>query len=173
MKCYLFLFIAFLFFINKQAFAQQSKFMDESWKHYCDCETSPTSTANLLGQKVLDLGYEIALIKKEVIKGSCWDFVNEVYKRAGAAETMATIYKSKLSGPFAAAQLVQPGDWIYHINHQFNNIEHSAIFICWKDYKKRIAITLSYSGMNRNVPAKYGEYELNSIYNIFRPLPAK
>ena len=147
--------------------------MDESWKHYCDCETSPTSTANLLGQKVLDLGYEIALIKKEVIKGSCWDFVNEVYKRAGAAETMATIYKSKLSGPFAAAQLVQPGDWIYHINHQFNNIEHSAIFICWKDYKKRIAITLSYSGMNRNVPAKYGEYELNSIYNIFRPLPAK
>lgn len=147
--------------------------MDESWRHYCDCETSPATTNNLLGQKILNLGYEIALLKKEVIKGSCWDFVNEVYKRAGASETMETIFKSRQSGPFAAAQLVQPGDWIYHINHQYNNIEHSAIFICWKDFKKRIAITLSYSGMNRNVPAKYGEYELNSIYNIFRPVPEK
>jgi hypothetical protein len=165
--------VAFFCVASTCSFAQQSKFMDESWKHYCDCETNPSTSTTLLGQKILDLGYEIALIKKEVIKGSCWDFVNEVYKRAGASETMATIYKSKLSGPFASAQLVQPGDWVYHINHQFNNIEHSAIFICWKDFKKSIAITLSYSGMNRNVPAKYGEYQLTSIYNIFRPLLAK
>lgn len=111
----------------------------------------------------------MALIDMSIIKGSCWDFVNEVYHRSGFANSKETVFTSVKKGPFAESSIVQPGDWIYHVNHQFNNTEHSAIFICWKDFEKRIAVTLSYAGMNRNSPAKFGEYHLDHIYSIFRP----
>lgn len=142
-------------------------------KPYCDCETNfytPDSLNGIsAGTKVLETGYTMALISKSIVQGSCWDFVNEVYRRAGFKEAKKTVFKSKKSGPFALATMVQPGDWIYHINHEFRNNEHSAIFVCWKDFKRRIAITLSYAGMNKSVPGKYGEYSLTSIYSIFRP----
>ena len=35
---------------------------------------------------------------------------------------------------------------------------------------KKIAITLSYAGMNRSVPANYGTYDLSNIFAIFRPV---
>ena len=144
-----------------------------SLDNYCQCEhvflNSDTSTANKGGLKILQTGHQMALIDMKVIKGSCWDFVNAVYNRSGFANAKQTIFSSKKNGPFAASSLVKPGDWIYHINHQFNNGEHSAIFVCWKDFAKRIAITLSYVGMNRNAPGHFGEYQLDNIYSIFRP----
>jgi len=139
----------------------------------CGCETkyvASDSAADLsASDKVLKVGYLISQVSKTIVQGSCWDFVNEVYKRAGVSESKKTVFRSKKSGPYAPSSLVKPGDWVYHVNHQFNNIEHSAIFVCWKDFQKRIAITLSYAGMNKKVPAKYGEYSLRSIYSIFRP----
>jgi hypothetical protein len=112
----------------------------------------------------------LALISKTIIIGSCWDFVNEVYKRAGVSSAKKTIFKSKLKGPYANPKLVKPGDWVYHINKSYNNIEHSAIFVCWKDFDKKLAITLSYAGMKRSVPASYGTYDLSNIFAIFRPI---
>ena len=41
--------------------------------------------------------------------------------------------------------------------------------ICWKDFDKKLAITLSYAGMKRSVPASYGTYDLSNIFGIFRP----
>lgn len=120
------------------------------------------------GNKILAVAEKMAIIDKDVIKGSCWDFVNEVYRRAGTAANKKVIYRSKKGGPYANPSMVQPGDWIYHVNYAYKNIEHSAIFVCWKDFEKRIAITLSYAGMNRNQPAKYGTYNLKGIYSIFR-----
>lgn len=147
--------------------------LKNNYQPNCDCDNSYTesdSTEELsAGNKVLKTGYLMSQVTKTIVQGSCWDFVNEVYRRAGVGDSKKTIFRSKKSGPFAPSSLVQPGDWIYHINHQFNNIEHSAIFVCWKDVQKKIAITLSYAGMNRKVPAKYGEYSLTSIYSIFRP----
>ena len=121
------------------------------------------------GDAILETGHKIAIIDKDIIKGSCWDFVNEVYRRAGFKETKKTVFRSKKSGPYAPVDMVKPGDWIYHINHNYKNNEHSAIFVRWKDYEKKIGITLSYAGMNKSVPGKYGEYNLKSIYSIFRP----
>jgi hypothetical protein len=112
----------------------------------------------------------LALISKTIIIGSCWDFVNEVYKRAGVSSAKKTIFKSKLKGPYANLKLVKPGDWVYHINKSYNNVEHSAIFVCWKDLDKKLAITLSYAGMKRSVPASYGTYDLSNIFAIFRPI---
>ena len=125
------------------------------------------------GMQILQLGRQMAVIDKTVVRGSCWDFVNEVYRRAGSASNKTTVFKSKKSGPYANPELVKPGDWLYHINYDYTNNEHSAIFVCWKDFKKRIAVTLSYAGMNRNQPARYGTYNLRGIYSIFRPIISK
>lgn len=152
---------------------QESHTEDESTKYYCQCEdafvSTDTSSLYFSGLKILETGFKMALLEKTIIVGSCWNYINEIYTRAGFSDKKETIYRSKKGGPYADAKLVQPGDWIYHVNHQYNGVEHSAIFICWKDFNKRIAITLSYAGMNRRVPGKYGEYQLNSIYSIFRP----
>ena len=170
-------FFVFPFFLNSEIKAQENYTEDESTRNYCQCDenffSSDTSSLYSHGTKVLETGFKMALLEKTIVKGSCWDYINEVYRRSGFGNTKETIFRSKKSGPYAAAQLVQPGDWVYHVNHQYNNVEHSAIFICWKDFKKRIAITLSYAGMNRNLPGKYGEYQLNSIYSIFRPISAE
>lgn len=176
MQKYFLLFFVFAYLLNTQIIAQNNYIGDESTRYYCECSqnffSSDTSSQFSPGEKVLETGFKMALLEKVIIKGSCWDYINEVYRRSGFGDKKETIFHSKKSGPYAAAQLVQPGDWVYHVNHQYNNIEHSAIFVCWKDFKKRIAITLSYAGMNRNLPGKYGEYQLNSIYSIFRPVSA-
>lgn len=137
----------------------------------CNCNDSLQQTDNIPvtgGYKVLQTGRQMAIIDKTIVRGSCWDFVNAVFKQSGAEQNKKVIFRSKKGGPYAKPDMVQPGDWIYHINHSYNNIEHSAIFVCWKDFEKRIAITLSYAGMNRSQPAKYGTYSLKSIYSIFR-----
>lgn len=139
----------------------------------CSCVLGSTQSVTNLdslygGDKILAVAQKMAIIDKSVVKGSCWDFINEVYSRAGTESNKKTIYRSKKSGPYANPSMVQPGDWIYHVNYEFRNIDHSAIFVCWKDFEKKIAITLSYAGMNRNQPAKYGTYNLKGIYSIFR-----
>lgn len=154
--------------------SQTNKQLEKSSNNYCSCQNQDTSNyvvnENIGSNRVLEIGMDMALFSKTIIIGSCWDFVNEVYKRAGATATKKTIFKSKLKGPYANQNLVKPGDWIYHINKSYNNIEHSAIFVCWKDFKNKIAITLSYAGMNRSVPANYGTYDLSNIFAIFRPM---
>lgn len=153
--------------------SQTNKQLDKSSNNFCLCQNQDTSnyvvTENIGSNRVLEIGMDMALFSKTIILGSCWDFVNEVYKRAGVTASKKTIFKSKLKGPYANQNLVKPGDWVYHINKSYNNIEHSAIFICWKDFKNKIAITLSYAGMNRSVPANYGTYDLSNIFAIFRP----
>jgi len=172
MKRYI-LFFAVFSMLSCLVMAQKNIAQKSSLDNYCQCEhvflNNDTSTTNKGGLKILQTGYQMALIDMSIIKGSCWDFVNVVYNRSGFANAKQTIFSSQKKGPYAASSMVKPGDWIYHINHQFNNGEHSAIFICWKDFAKRIAITLSYVGMNRNAPGHFGEYHLDNIYSIFRP----
>jgi hypothetical protein len=167
------LFFAVFSMLSCLVIAQKNIAQKSSLDNYCECEhvflNKDTSTTNKGGLKILQTGYQMALIDMSIIKGSCWDFVNAVYNRSGFANAKQTIFSSQKKGPYAASSMVKPGDWIYHINHQFNNGEHSAIFICWKDFAKRIAITLSYVGMNRYAPGHFGEYHLDNIYSIFRP----
>jgi len=164
---------ACLFFIIN-ANSQVNKQLEKSSINYCSCQNQDTLNSitieNSASNRVLDIGMNMALISKTIIIGSCWEFVNEVYKKAGVSTTKKTIFKSKLKGPYANPNIVKPGDWIYHINKSYNHIEHSAIFICWKDFEKKLAITLSYAGMRRSVPASYGTYDLSNIFAIFRPI---
>jgi hypothetical protein len=125
-----------------------------------------------LGLKVLNTGYDICTNKKKIIVGSCWTFVNEVYNLAGFPDTKrSVIFRGNYSGPYADSRLLQPGDWVYHVNYSYREVEHSAIFVCWKNYEKRIAIMLGYVGQNRSSVGYYGEFDMRSVYYITRPKP--
>lgn len=115
---------------------------------------------------MLRTGYHMSFVSKTVVQGSCWGFVNAVYKKAGVSKE--TIFTSKEGGPYAKADLLQPGDWIYHVNYSFRNVGHSAIFVCWKDKAKKQAITMSYVGMNRSVPGRLDVAYLKGVYSVFR-----
>jgi len=122
------------------------------------------------GRSVLQTGRQMTLIDKEIIRGGCWDYADNVYSRAGFKRNQRqTVFKSKKRGPFANQNKIQAGDWLYFINHSYRNVEHSAIFIGWLDYPQKKAMMLSYAGERRKVPARYKEYDLRSVYQIIRP----
>jgi uncharacterized protein YkwD len=122
------------------------------------------------GLNILKTGRQMTLIDKEILPGGGWDYANEVYYRAGyPTDQRDIIFKSNKKGPYADISLIQPGDWLYYINHWHGEIEHSAIFINWIDYDNKEGLMLSYGGENRQEPARYMSYDLTNTYYIVRP----
>ena len=125
-------------------------------------------TISLSGIEVVNKGIEMVL-EDYKMSGSCWSYASKVYELAGfPSNKRTTIYKSNKGTWIKDPSIIQPGDWIYHVNYSFHNVEHSAIFICWKDYDRRIAITLSHVGQKKYAPGKFGEYDLSGVYNVIR-----
>ena len=104
-----------------------------------------------------------------LVKGSCWDYIDATFTKAGSSRgNRVTVFKSKKHGPYAKASLIKSADWLYFVNGSYHNIEHSAIFIKWVNYKKKIACMLSYQGEGKRKPARYKNYDLSRVYNIIR-----
>ena len=57
---------------------------------------------------------------------------------------------------------------MFFINHSFNNVTHSAIFVRWIDEATREAVMVSYPGGNRDAPGRFGQYELTNVYRLVR-----
>jgi hypothetical protein len=111
---------------------------------------------------------------EEIIVGSCWDYINEVYNRAlFTTKKRTTAFKSKASGPYADLTSIKTGDWLYFINHSYGDVEHSGIFVTWMDREYGEALLVSYGGESRQAPARYKTYDLSSVYNVIRPRPAR
>ena len=124
------------------------------------------------GRKVLKEGREMALVNKVILPGSCWNWINTVYNNAGYPNKNGkrkTVHKGKKSGPYVKSKEIEPGDWLYFINHSYHDIEHSGIFVYWIDYKKKLGMILSYGGEKRKKPGRYKPYDLTHVYNIIRP----
>ncbi len=119
---------------------------------------------------ILRTGREMTLDEKAVVIGGCWDYVDAVYSRAGfPRDKRRVVFKGTLqNGPYANKDMLQPGDWLYHINHSYNDIEHSGIFIKWLDKENVIGLLLSYRGEKSNTPARYRGYDLSNVYTITR-----
>ncbi len=115
----------------------------------------------------------MTLLNREIIRGSCWDYADAVYTRAGYPRTTSarlTLFKgTKQRGPYADPAQIQPGDFLYYINHSYGDVEHSAIFVAWLDFEAREALMLSYGGERRKAPARYRAYDLSHVYQITRP----
>jgi len=104
-----------------------------------------------------------------LVKGSCWDYIDATFNRAGCNRSKrVTVFKSRKAGPYANTKIIKPGDWLYFINSSYHNSEHSAIFIKWINYRKRIARMISYQGEGKRKPARYKNYTLHRVYNIMR-----
>jgi hypothetical protein len=126
------------------------------------------ATSSLSGRKILEASRAM-ISNKEIIVGGCWDYINTVYDRAGFLENQrTTIFKSKLKGPYLKDIRLEPGDWLYYVNHSYSNTEHSAIFVAWTDEANHIALMISYLGENKRKPAEYKRYKINNIYNVIR-----
>ncbi len=105
----------------------------------------------------------------EIIRGGCWDYLDTAFTRAGyPRDARKVVYKGFKSGSYANANMILPGDWIYHVNHSYGGIEHSGMFIEWIDRESYIALMLSYAGEKRREPARYKAYDLSSVYTIMR-----
>ena len=128
--------------------------------------------ASTAGRKVLETARKMTLDQRVIIPGSCWTYADAVYKNAGfQSNKRKRVFSSKKhGGPYARTSQVQPGDWLYHINHGYKGVEHSSIFVAWIDEPKKIGLMLSYGGEHRKEPARYRAYDLRSIYTIHRPV---
>jgi hypothetical protein len=120
------------------------------------------------GNIILATGRKMALDEKTIVKGSCWTWVNEVFNQSGYGSNKKVVFKSKKTGPYADLEMIMPGDWLYYINYSYRGIEHSGIFVYWKDFEKKLGVVLSYGGRNRNEPGRYLTYDLKSVYYITR-----
>ncbi len=126
-------------------------------------------TATPEGRKILITSRQM-IDKGEILKGSCWDYINTVYNRADyPAKKRLTVFKSKMKGPFADEKEIQAGDWLYYINHSYKKIDHSGVFISWVNFDAKIVLIMSYAGEKRRSPARYQNYDLSNVYNIIRP----
>lgn len=126
--------------------------------------------ATARGREILETGRIMTLARREIIRGGCWDYANAVYNRAGYPHARRkTVFKSRKSGPYADLARIQPGDWLYYVNRQYDDMEHSAIFVHWADFGAREALMLSYGGERRNEPARYRVYDVSRTYMIVRP----
>jgi hypothetical protein len=123
------------------------------------------------GARVLAEARVMTVDRKEIVPGSCWDYVNTAYNRAGyPAARRKTVFKGGKGGPYATAQEIEGGDWLYFINHSYNDIEHSSMFVAWADRNALQGWMLSYAGEGRAEPARYMLYHLDNVYQIVRPV---
>lgn len=107
---------------------------------------------------------------REVVVGSCWDYINTVFNRADfPAKKRKIVLKGKKKGPFAGPDQIQAGDWLYYINHSYSRVEHSGVFVEWMNREKKSALVMSYQGGKNKSPATYKVYDLKNVYYIIRP----
>ena len=119
-------------------------------------------------REVISTARKMALNERTIIQGGCGDYLNAVFKRAGV--TRDTIHKGTYGqGPYASSGEIEVGDWLYYINHGYNGVEHSGLFVGWVDEQAKQALILSYAGESRREPARYRVYDLSNVYQIMRP----
>ncbi len=129
------------------------------------------SKATPAARQILVIGREMSASKSDILRGSCWDYANSVYNRAGytLAKRDTILQGRKGSTSLPNTKMVQPGDFLSYLNHSYHNSEHSAIFIDWIDEPHKNALMLSYPGEGRAEPARYRAYDLSDVYTIVRP----
>ncbi|MGM8899528.1 MULTISPECIES: hypothetical protein [unclassified Psychrobacter] len=158
--------------IQRQAPAVLPAFLSGNYDNvdseYLPLLSSAENQSSTAAREVISTARKMALNERAIIQGGCWDYLNEVFKRAGV--TRDTVHKGAYrQGPYANSNEIEIGDWLYYINHGYNGVEHSGLFVGWVDEAAKQALILSYAGENRREPARYRVYDLSNVYQIMRP----
>ena len=158
--------------VQRQAAAVMPPFLSGNYDNvdsqYLPLLSSAETQSSLAAREVVSMARKMTLNERAIIKGGCWDYLNAVFNRAGV--TRDTIHKGTYGqGPYARSDEIEVGDWLYYINHGYNRVEHSGLFVGWVDESAKQALILSYAGENRREPARYRVYDLSNVYQIMRP----
>ena len=158
--------------VQRQAPAVMPTFLSGNYDNvdsqYLPLLSSAETQSSLAAREVISMARQMTLNERAIIKGGCWDYLNAVFNRAGV--TRDTIHKGTYGqGPYARSDEIEVGDWLYYINHGYNRVEHSGLFVGWVDESAKQALILSYAGENRREPARYRVYDLSNVYQIMRP----
>ncbi len=139
-------------------------------KHRALNDIPPHQIPQTLNSNVILSTGQFMVKNGEIIKGSCWDYIDELYTRSGYPRDKRTyIFKTaKNRPPYAPLYKIKAGDWLYFINHSYGKVEHSGIFVSWKDKPNAKAIILSYGGEHRNRPGRYRTYDIRDTFAIIR-----
>lgn len=109
----------------------------------------------------------------EVIQGSCYRYISEVYDRAGHSgwRNRRTVYQGNRNGPYASLDLVRPGDWLYIVNHPDRTPvgTHSVLFVGWQDRARGEAHVIEHSGWGAPSAGQERTYNISRTYRITRP----
>ena len=158
--------------VQRQAPSVLPAFLSGSYDNvdseYLPLLSNAETQSSQAAREVISTARKMALNERTIIKGGCWDYLNAVFNRAGVSRN--TIHKGTYGqGPYASSKDIEVGDWLYYINHGYNGVEHSGLFVGWVDERAKQALILSYAGENRREPARYRVYDLSNVYQIMRP----
>lgn len=153
--------------IKTPSLTNQSSYLNSHPYGEIISQSEMTATPN--AQKVLISARQM-VENGEIIRGGCWDYLNAAWSRVGFDNKKRKVtFKGDIKKPpYADINDIQAGDWLYHINYSYNNIEHSGMFVGWIDKQNAIGLTLSYAGEKRGEPARYRAYDLSGVYRITR-----
>lgn len=154
---------------KKKATYQQSATINQNDADYLGLILAAEQNSTGRVREILVQARKMTLFERTIIQGGCWDYLDVVWTRAGVSrQQRQVVFQSSKKGVYATPEQLRIGDWLYHINYEFNNIEHSGMFIGWVDRNKYLGVTLSYAGSNRREPARYRIYDLSGVYQITR-----
>ncbi len=135
--------------------------------------TLPSPDDSLFGQgpgrTVLSVAKKMVYLERKIVKGSCWDWVDAVFNRAGyPVKKRSTVFKGDEGGPYADVSVLRPGDWVMHYNLEYPPYTHSSIFVRWLDRKALVAEAFDYSGQDKEVPGKLAKHCYAKAFGILR-----
>lgn len=132
---------------------------------------SSEPNASPAGQRVLETAHRL-VDDGTVIRGSCYRYIDTVFTEAGhdGWRRQETVFRAPTRGPYADLDLLQPGDWLFIVNHPDRRPvgTHSVIFVGWIDRAAGYAETISYVGGGRERPGDRVGYDVTRTYRIQR-----
>lgn len=109
----------------------------------------------------------------ELIQGSCYRFLSEVYDRAGhrSWRKRRVVFREGRDGPYANLDLIRPGDWLYIVNDPGRTPvgTHSVMFVRWTDKARGYGSVISHPGWGAPTTGRESTYDLSMTYRIIRP----
>lgn len=121
------------------------------------------------GERVLRMARRMVR-RRTIVRGSCFDYIERVFRRAGYGEGERTrVFSSVPEGPYADLSLIAPGDWLFIVHADREPIlTHSVIFVRWLDRAAGRAEVVSYAGGGARRPGGIVPYTLTRTYVIAR-----